>query len=135
MNKKYLKIGLIAIIILYLVGVSFYILKTKNQENGNQTANSNVKDMLTKKEIYSMGLFYLGNYEVLSRDESGKPLTYQIISLKERKPISLELMDKTEKAKMNIAETEKIQVLERDENGQVLVYKVIKNDTDIDKSY
>lgn len=135
MNKKYLKISLIIFIILCLAGVTVYFLKTKNQQVDSLTADSAIKDMMTKEEIYSMGLYYLGNYEVLSRDESGKPLTYQIISLNKKKPISLELMDDSEKAAINITETEKIQVLERDENGQVLVYKIIKDDADIDKRY
>ena len=139
MNKKYLKIIVIVLVILILAVAAVYLVKIKmvgnNIPSNNKTVDLSKKDIMSEQDRDSLGLYHLGVYEVLARDKSGKPTSYQLISLNEEKPIATEFMTDDEKTKEQIDPKYKIQIIERDASGTVSVYKVIKSDTDIVKQY
>ena len=138
MNKKYLKLIIIPLIILILAVVAVYFVTSKNTGDDlsvNKKVDLSKKDIMSEQDKNSLGLYHLGIYEVLARDKSGKPTSYQLVSLNEEKPISTELMTDTEKVKLQIDPKYKIQVIQRDASGAVSAYKVLKSDTDIVKQY
>jgi len=70
MNKKYLKIVAIIILVVLLAVIAIYFV-TKN--NGSQNSITEKKvEIMSEAERGSLGLYHLGVYEVVSRDEAGK---------------------------------------------------------------
>lgn len=135
MNNKLTK-GIIIFTVLIFIAALFYFLYSK-KDSVSETGKESEKviELMTTSEINSIGLYHLGVYEVLSRDENGKPLSYRLINVKEEQEIPLEFMSEEEKAAKNFSEDYKIQVLQRDENGKVIAYRIIKDENDVLKKY
>ncbi len=141
MNKKYLKF-LILLVVILVIGLllTFYFINKKEAIHLGTTPQSMVTEIkgepMTEAEKNSLGLYHLGNYEVFSRDESGKPLTFKMLSLNDEKDIAVpEFMSDTEKESREIPLDYKIQILERDASATITAYKVINRDEDIVNKY
>lgn len=131
--KKNIKILIIIVSILILSVAVFYLVNKKNannQENGGRKI-----EIMTDDEKNAIGLYHLGVYEVISRDENQNVTSYKLTKLEDEKPISIEFMTEEEKAKKSLYTPEKIQVLQRDKNGEVVAYKIIKSDSDVISRY
>lgn len=135
MNNKYLKRGIIFLAVLILIAGIFYFVYKKNNPAEYFTEVSSKADIMTESERNSIGLYHLGVYEVLSRDENGNPKSYRLISLRDEDPIDLEFMSDAEKSEKLFNKDYKIQVLERDETGKITAYKIIRDESDIVKKY
>ncbi len=142
MNKKYLKLSIQIIFILLVLALALYLI---NQKMGNRLfkfgtddgikATSTVKDLMTEDEKFSLGLYHLGIFEVLSRNELGRPTAFKLIGVDEPQAIGIDLMSDAEKAKKRIAASTYVQVLKRDSSGRILEYRIMKDANDIMEKY
>jgi len=136
MNKKNLHQLIIALIIILIVlGLLIFCkIKLLNQNN-NQTLSLESADILSQEELNNLGLYHLGIYKIVARDENGQAFSYKFIGLKNAQAIEPEFMSDLEKAEKHISPDIKAQVLERNSTGQVIVYRLINNDSDIVSKY
>jgi hypothetical protein len=134
MKNKYIKILIVMIAILLFTVLVFYLKNRVNPTN-SFSVDYHKKQIMTEEEKNSIGLYHLGEYEVLARDDSGKITTYRLNKLLDEKPIETEFMSDDAKKKQGFLPDVKIQVLQRDKSGKVLVYKIIKNDSDVMNKY
>lgn len=130
--KKNIKIVVIIVSILILSVAIFYLV---NKKIANTIKNDKKVEIMTDDEKNSTGLYHLGVYEVVSRDETGKVTAYKLTKLEDEKPINVEFMTEEEKANKGMSSNIKIQVLQRDKSGKVVAYKIIKNDSDVISRY
>lgn len=115
---------------------AFYLLYKNGHQNQEIIKDKEHQtEIMTQDERKKLGLYSLGVYEVVSRDEKGEITSYKMIKLLDEEPIEFELMSENDKAVLGIATDIKIQVLKRDESGKVISYKILKNDSDIVKKY
>lgn len=132
MSKKSIVFSVIIIFIL-LVSVLGVFQITKNL-----AGNSNkeiTRQLMSEDEKRSLNLYRLGNYEVVSRDTSGKIASYRFLNLKELEPVALEWMTDEEKAKRELDASVKAQILERDGTGKIVSYKIVVKESDIISKY
>ena len=134
MNKNNLKILIIIIFVFVLAAITFYVFK-KNNTNTGIVFNANKVEIMSDDEINSLGIYHLGVYEVVSRDQSGKITNYKLSELKDEKPIDVEFMTDEEKAAKNLSTYYKIQVLDRDKEGNAIAYKIIGKESDVLNRY
>lgn len=127
--RKNIKLVIIIVVILILSVVGTYQLAKKI------TANKDPRQIMTNDERRTLNLYHLGNYEVISRDTSGKVDTYHFINLNQSQPLKLEWMTEEEKTKIGLDISAQGQVLERDSQGKVMAYRVIYKDEDIITEY
>lgn len=142
MNKKYLKLSIQTIFILLVLALALYLI---NQKMGNRLFRfgnddsgqfaTTTKDIMTEDEKFSLGLYHLGTFEVLSRNELGRPTSFKLISVEEPKAIGVDLMSDAEKAKKRISASTYVQVLKRDSSGRILEYRIMKDANDIMEKY
>jgi hypothetical protein len=127
---------LIVVSVLVITLLAFYLLyKNGHQESEVIKDKEHQTEIMTQDERRELGLYSLGVYEVVSRDEKGEITSYKMVRLLDEEPIGFELMSENDKAVLGVATDAKIQVLKRDESGKVVSYKILKNDSDIVKKY
>ena len=136
MNKKYLKPLIYILIALLILGLAAYFLVTRTNliSNKNKVAavtNTKPIEIMTKDEMTASHVYHLGVYQVLTRDNTGKPTSYRFVGVKEPAKISKDLMTDEEKKTFNLASSTKVQVLERDKNGKIVNYRIMKSDSDV----
>lgn len=91
--------------------------------------------------IFIAALVYLGtSFNItLATKNTGKTaiVTPAKDTVRQRKPIQLELMTAEDKTSFGLSatSTSRMQVLERDENGKVTTYRVLYSDKDIITEY
>lgn len=135
MNKKII-IALLVLILL-LFGLAFFVYKQNNNFAVVSPAplEETTVTLMTEKEKRDLGLYHLGVYEVLERDESGQITAYQLVDMKGPKAIDPEIVTDVEKEGLIIQPEVKIQVLERDPSGNISAYRVIEDEADVIKEY
>jgi hypothetical protein len=141
-NKKHLIICVLVLIgliglsaSLYLFFKNYYNYSKVNYNAPAVTATTSTMDLMSDEEKDKFGLYHLANFEVLSRDASGTPITYRVIGAAEPKPLEVEFMSKLDKMSLGVNTNLKIQVIARDSQGKIVRYKVINKDSDIVTSY
>lgn len=118
MNKKNIKILIIAIVVLFIFALTV-LVTTKTADNNK---DSRPVELMTADEIISLNLYHLGVYEVMSRDASGKIVSYRFLHLEDAKPIELEWMTDAEKTERGLNLSMKAQILRRDSGGKIVKY-------------
>ena len=136
MNKNNFKILVVVVSVFVFIsaGVTFYLFK-KNNINTGILFNATKVEIMSDDEMDSLGLYHLGVYEVVSRDQSGKITDYKLSKLKDEKSINVEFMTDEEKAAKNLSTYYKIQVLDRDKEGNAIAYKIIEKESDVLNRY
>ncbi|MFA6194582.1 MAG: hypothetical protein WC719_02445 [Patescibacteria group bacterium] len=142
MNKKYLKLSIQIIFILLVLVLAAYLLNKRlgNRLFGSWIGNnaptaSTTKDIMTDKEKLSLGLYHLGNFEVISRNELGVPTSYILLGVEEPKPIATDIMSDADKINKRLATSTNIQVLKRDDSGRIVEYRIMRTATDTIEKY
>lgn len=134
MTKKTKIIIIVSILIIALI-VFYLLYRYGHQEVERVEDKERQAEIMTQDERKKLGLYSLGVYEVVSRDDKGEITSYKMIKLLDEEPIEFELMSDDDKANLGINSEAKIQVLKRNKDGNIVSYKVIRNDSDIVKKY
>ncbi len=92
-------------------------------------------EILNDEDEHRLGLFHLGVYEVVARNENGGISAYRYLKVENEKEIPLEWLNEEEKANFDINPNQRVQLLKRGESGKILAYKIINNDTEIMTRY
>ena len=142
MNKKYLNLSIQIIFILLVLALAAYLLNKRldNRLFGSWLGDSapmasTTKDIMTDKEKLALGLYHLGTFEVLSRNELGVPTSYILLGVEEPKPIAIDIMNDADKINKRLATSTNIQVLKRDDSGQIVEYRIMRTATDTIEKY
>lgn len=88
-------------------------------------------EILNDEDKYKLGLFHLGVYRVVSRNENGGISAYSYLRTDNEKEIPLEWLSEEEKDSLGIDPSIRVQLLKRGESGKILAYKIIKDEADI----
>lgn len=88
-------------------------------------------EILNDEDKYKLGLFHLGVYKVVSRNENGGISAYSYLRTDNEKEIPLEWLSEEEKDSLGIDPSIRVQLLKRGESGKILAYKIIKDEADI----
>lgn len=108
------------------------IEKNKKYDKNNQ---GEVVEILNDEDEHRLGLFHLGVYELVSRNENGGIREYRYLRIDNEKEIDLEWLSEDEKNELGVNPAERVQLLRRGESGKIIAYKIIKDDADILKTY
>lgn len=135
MNKKII-IALLVLIFL-LFGLVFFVYKQNNNFAVVNPAplEGTTTTLMTEREKSDLGLYHLGVYEVLARDESGLITEYQLVGMEEPMEVTPEIITDAKTEGLIIQPEVKIQVLERDPSGNISAYRVIKDEEELIKEY
>jgi hypothetical protein len=133
------KILNILVIIFFVFSVFLFVFflvdKNKKPDFSDGGGIKNKIEIISASEKSKLGLYNLGVYQVLSRNEKNNISSYKLLEIKEEQPLVLELMSDEEKNQRGFNKAIKIQVLQRDELNNIIAYKIIKNDSDIVTKY
>lgn len=88
-------------------------------------------EIINDEDKHKLGLFHLGVYEVVARNENGGISAYRYLRTDDEKKIVLEWLSEDEKSELGLNPDGRIQLLKRGESGKILAYKIIKDDVDI----
>lgn len=110
---------------------------SKIQENKKYDKNNfgETIEILNNEDEHKLGLFHLGVYEVIARNENGGISAYRYLRTDNEKDIPLEWLSDDEKNELGLNPELRIQILQRGESGKILAYKIIKDDNGILTSY
>lgn len=92
-------------------------------------------EILNDEDKHKLGLFHLGVYELVARNENGGVAAYRYLRIGNEKKIALEWLSEDEKNELGVDPGARIQLLKRGESGKILAYKIIKDDADILETY
>lgn len=108
------------------------IAEAKRYDKNNQGENV---EILNDEDKYKLGLFHLGVYEVVARNENGGISAYRYLRTDNESKLALEWLSENEKNELGLDPAARVQLLKRSESGKILAYKIIKDDADILDSY